>query len=60
MSCEARSYFRLSIVKKKKKKKLIFITMVVERLSYLSNLATENYLIKSFIKRKSMSIYIGN
>ena len=59
MSCEARSYFRLSIVKKKKKK-LIFITMVVERLSYLSNLATENYLIKSFIKRKSMSIYIGN
>lgn len=57
MSCEARSYFRLSIVKKKK---LIFITMVVERLSYLSNLATENYLIKSFIKRKSMSIYIGN
>lgn len=58
MSCEARSYFRLSIVKKKKK--LIFITMVVERLSYLSNLATENYLIKSFIKRKSMSIYIGN
>lgn len=59
MSCEARSYFRPSIVKKKKKK-LIFITMVVERLSYLSNLATENYLIKSFIKRKSMSIYIGN
>lgn len=58
MSCEARSYFRLSIVKKKKK--LIFIIMVVERLSYLSNLATENYLIKSFIKRKSMSIYIGN
>ena len=57
MSCEARSYFRLSIVKKKK---LIFITMVVERLSYLSNFATENYLIKSFIKRKSMSIYIGN
>ena len=58
MSCEARSYFRLSIVKKKKK--LIFSTMVVERLSYLSNLATENYLIKSVIKMKSVSIYIGN
>ena len=34
--------------------------MGVERLSYLSNLATENYLIKSVIKMKSVSIYIGN
>lgn len=34
--------------------------MLVEKLSYLSNLTTENYFTKSFVKRKSMNIHIGN